>query len=44
MFWRYKETSTLSKQCEITFVQIKIRIKMADGFGSDHLHHSGAQV
>lgn len=41
------ESSMLNKQCEITFVQKKIRTKMADGSGSDRLHQfysSAAQV
>lgn len=32
------ESSMLNKQCGITFVQKKIRTKMADGSGSDNLH------
>lgn len=37
-FFDSTERSMLNKQCEITFVQKKIRTKMADGSGSDHLH------
>lgn len=44
MLWQYKETSILNKQCEITFVQMKITTKMADGSGSDHLHQCYSSV